>query len=354
MDYSNFRPGDWLCTCGGHNYASKSVCFKCYTSKEVATGGAMSAFPRTAAVPAQQQAAYPGMQQMGQQMAQMGGQMTSALQPALSQQGLGQMGMPAAAGQQSMTQMNNALLAQMGGLQGLMGAYGMMGMGMPQLPQTPANFRTGDWMCKCGNHNYSSKMSCGKCQISKDAGDLSNINVLATLGMGGLGAYGAQPGVPMNAPAGFRAGDWICKCGNHNYAKRDTCGRCQGSKDENDNTDNPARQQNFQVGDWMCQCGAHNYRSKAACHKCNLPKAQGNVTTTTPATNPNYRQGDWMCSCGNHNYASRGQCKICNLSKEAAAAATAAGEQRGRSRSPERNETARDRSRSPATSAQAF
>eukprot|EP00466_Bigelowiella_natans_P016364 jgi/Bigna1/45259/e_gw1.116.19.1 len=27
---SSFRPGDWMCTqCGAHNYASKSLCFRC-------------------------------------------------------------------------------------------------------------------------------------------------------------------------------------------------------------------------------------------------------------------------------------------------------------------------------------
>jgi hypothetical protein len=251
----------------------------------------------------------------------------------LTGQGLGQqMGMSQGQGlgQQGMGQ-QNALLAQMGGLQSLMGAYGMMGMGLPgvSLPQAPANFRPGDWMCKCGNHNYSNKSMCVKCQSSKDQGDLSNLGVLAGLGMGGMG----NPGVPQHAPNGFRPGDWLCKCGNHNYAKRDTCGRCDGNKMDSDATHTHSRPQNFQVGDWMCVCGAHNYRSKAACHKCNVTKEQGCVTTGGVSSNPNYRTGDWMCKCGNHNYASRSQCKICNLSKDTGSTDDA---NRARSRSPNR------------------
>jgi len=320
MDYNNFRPGDWVCSCGAHNYASKNACFKCYLPKEMATGGSMNAFPR------------PNNPAMGQQ--QIGGQMAQFGQvQQMGQQQLGQQMVPGQGVQQQMS--NSALLAQMGGLQSLMGAYGMMGMGLPTLPQTPANFRPGDWMCKCGNHNYASKSVCQKCQTPKDQGDLSNLGVLAGLGMGG--------GLPSNVPSAFRQGDWICKCGNHNYAKRDTCGRCDGPKVEYDATHSQNRPQNFQVGDWMCVCGAHNYRSKAACHKCNVTKEQGCVKTGGVSANPNFRSGDWMCKCGNHNYASRTHCKMCNLAKEVGCV----DENRARSRSPNRHGQARDRSRSP-------
>ncbi|CAN6277912.1 unnamed protein product [Urochloa humidicola] len=33
---SDVRPGDWLCTCGAHNFASRSNCFKCSAFKEEA------------------------------------------------------------------------------------------------------------------------------------------------------------------------------------------------------------------------------------------------------------------------------------------------------------------------------
>ncbi|KAF8769675.1 hypothetical protein HU200_006279 [Digitaria exilis] len=31
---SDVRPGDWLCSCGAHNFASRSNCFKCSAFKE--------------------------------------------------------------------------------------------------------------------------------------------------------------------------------------------------------------------------------------------------------------------------------------------------------------------------------
>ncbi|CAN6243502.1 unnamed protein product, partial [Urochloa humidicola] len=33
---SDVRPGDWLCTCGAHNFASRSNCFKCSAFKDEA------------------------------------------------------------------------------------------------------------------------------------------------------------------------------------------------------------------------------------------------------------------------------------------------------------------------------
>lgn len=42
---------------------------------------------------------------------------------------------------------------------------GMGGMGLP------ANFRPGDWMCQCGNHNYQSRSNCGKCNQPKEVAD---------------------------------------------------------------------------------------------------------------------------------------------------------------------------------------
>merc|ERR1719498_417730 len=107
-------------------------------------------------------------------------------------------------------------MAQLGAM---MNAYGLGGMGMNNFggqAQVPSNFRPGDWMCQqCGNHNYASRTQCGKCNAPK------------ALSMGGMGAMGMS-----NLPSGFRPGDWMCKCGNHNYATREACGRCKTPKAE--------------------------------------------------------------------------------------------------------------------------
>ncbi|PWZ24195.1 hypothetical protein Zm00014a_012220 [Zea mays] len=35
---SDVRPGDWYCSCGAHNFASRSNCFRCSAYKEEAAG----------------------------------------------------------------------------------------------------------------------------------------------------------------------------------------------------------------------------------------------------------------------------------------------------------------------------
>ncbi|MQL82198.1 hypothetical protein Taro_014669 [Colocasia esculenta] len=36
---SDVRPGDWYCACGGHNFASRSSCFRCGAFKDESTAG---------------------------------------------------------------------------------------------------------------------------------------------------------------------------------------------------------------------------------------------------------------------------------------------------------------------------
>lgn len=178
----NFQQGDWMCACGAHNYKSKTHCYQCKQPKPYHLGGGMG---------------------------------------------------------------------------------GGMGGGLP------ANFQVGDWMCSCGNHNYASREQCGRCGISKAEGDVT------AQGGGAMGGFAGLPGVPAN----FRPGDWMCPCGNHNYASRQACGRC-GQEKPADGGLSHLRQQaasglpaNFRQGDWMCpECNNHNYASKTNCHKCGIPR----------------------------------------------------------------------------------
>merc|ERR1711966_363207 len=120
----------------------------------------------------------------------------------------------------------------------------------------PDDFKEGDWMCKCGNHNYKSRAACGKCQTPR--------------------AMGAA----VAAPANFKAGDWMCaKCGNHNYGSRAACGKCQSPKAMAD----AALMGGMAMGGQMGQMGAG--------------------ASASTSMGPSFRTGDWMCKCGNHNYA---------------------------------------------------
>lgn len=248
----------------------------------------------------------------------------------------------------------------MGG--GWNGGSGSWGGGMQQVqqaPRLPPNAKPGDWMCPdCGNHNYAHRDSCNKCRRPR----YKNKNPLL--------------------PPSASPGDWICNaCGNHNFARRDKCNRCQKPRAEAETRVDvkpssggggsgqkiPA---NARVGDWICVCGNHNYASRETCNKpgCGKKKIQGSAITasslaemrqksmrsvqipitpmvqqvqqqqwvnqtpmmyqqayTAPRQLPsNAKPGDWLCpACGNHNYASRDVCNKqgCNQARPTGASA---------------------------------
>ena len=47
-------------------------------------------------------------------------------------------------------------------------------------------------------------------------------------------------------------GDWICSCGEHNFAKRQRCWKCRGRKTNNVITAAPREKKNSKPGDWAC------------------------------------------------------------------------------------------------------
>lgn len=183
----NFRPGDWLCSCGAHNYASKNACHKCSTPKQQAQAGGQQ----------QQYGAQAGQQQYGQQ-------------DMYNSYGMGQMG-------QYGDGMNMGGMGGFGGFGGAMAgpAMGMMG----GAASTPANFRPGDWLCQCGAHNYASKTACHKCASPKQSSD-------SGVGAGVAAPTGGAGGMPNN----FRPGDWMCQCSAHNYASKTACHKCGTAK----------------------------------------------------------------------------------------------------------------------------
>ena len=73
-------------------------------------------------------------------------------------------------------------------------------------------FRPGDWHCPgCRNHNFARQSACRQCGIPRPIDG----------GMGHLsGGYGRPHADPAGAlPPNFRPGDWLCNCGNHNFAR---------------------------------------------------------------------------------------------------------------------------------------
>lgn len=69
----------------------------------------------------------------------------------------------------------------------------------------------------------------------------------------------------------------------------------------------PGRSKGMKSGDWLCtECGNHNFASRTHCNKCN-------------ALRPGMKEGDWICrGCKNHNFASRQECNKCQAPREEA------------------------------------
>lgn len=311
------RPGDWRCRgCGGNNYKSKTHCFKCREPKSGSTTTMANFRPGDWLCPSCNNHNYSQRDSCNKcRMSRMQAQMLAHQQP----------------------------------------------QGQP-LPHTA---RPGDWMCNsCGNHNYASRMDCNRCKAGKGTG--APAQQYATQQYGVQQVW-AQPQQQTHVfPRSARPGDWMCTaCGNHNYASREKCNSCQSPKGLTPTapTQTYATQQwavpqqgpplpnSARPGDWMCSsCGNHNYASREACNKCQAARiAAGGVgvaaagygaqagwsgATWSPYGNTamaqpimmgvqntggnrgSDRPGDWKCaSCNYHNYANRTDCKRCNAAK---------------------------------------
>ncbi len=132
------------------------------------------------------------------------------------------------------------------------------------------SFRPGDWSCACGAHNFSSREACFKCRLAKPG--------LVPRQQQHHG-HGSGP-VP-------RPGDWHCACGALNFASRDACFKCRtpaagvhgghmhqggGHMGGMGGGGGGGGMSTSKPGDWNCKCGALNFARRTSCFKCNTPK----------------------------------------------------------------------------------
>mmetsp|Transcript_6540 Transcript_6540/g.15717 ORF Transcript_6540/g.15717 Transcript_6540/m.15717 type:complete len:145 (-) Transcript_6540:140-574(-) len=89
--------------------------------------------------------------------------------------------------------------------------------------------REGDWLCECGNTNFAFRGKCNRCQAPRPSGGSSR-------GDDGGRGRGRDDRAKVTAapqgPAGlFSPDDWACpSCGNMNWARRPRCNLCNTSK----------------------------------------------------------------------------------------------------------------------------
>lgn len=166
-----------------------------------------------------------------------------------------------------------------------------------------------DWDCPaCRNVNFARRDTCNRCQTPRPPARYSAPYPVASQTSSGR----FQP----------QAGDWTCSnpsCGNINWAKRVACNRCGTTRTAMDATFMEVTP-GVKPGDWPCaQCGNINWARREECNLCHTPRAGGPVIPATtyirtpqlPVAAPQHA-ADWPCpSCGNINFARRDACNRC-------------------------------------------
>ncbi|OIV93944.1 hypothetical protein TanjilG_05647 [Lupinus angustifolius] len=264
------RIGDWICTgCTNNNYASREKCKKCGQPKEVA---AMPAMAMTAA-------SFPNYLNY----------FARASGGPEHKMNIGLIGNGAPSHSFHLNSNWPVTGTDKYGVHpvSVWLPGGNYSSGVPyenspnQNPSVPNGWRSGDWICNCGFHNYSSRSKCKKCNAfppalgtkrlaSEDLVydlDKKRLNVGPTNDQqqtftsleqvvgtstdpkpGVFPSYASinsssapclplptmfPPQLPIPALLGkgakqWRSGDWMCaNCNNHNYASRLQCNRCQ-------------------------------------------------------------------------------------------------------------------------------
>ena len=89
-----------------------------------------------------------------------------------------------------------------------------------------------DWICsKCDYRNFKHRETCKKCNKTKNSNDMTMGDVDAS----GSRHHGSEPrqdvGTTWNNGQGVNPRDWAClKCNTNVYANRDKCWKCHASK----------------------------------------------------------------------------------------------------------------------------
>ncbi|XP_019182995.1 PREDICTED: uncharacterized protein LOC109177943 isoform X2 [Ipomoea nil] len=164
-----------------------------------------------------------------------------------------------------------------------------------QLLAVPKGWRHGDWICKCGFHNYSSRAQCKRCNASMPPASSSSFGspAVTALGTKRLASEELHDLENKRLNAGHTFGL------QPSYPGLQSIGSSGGS----------------QVSGMYSTFGSGNPMV--------LPNLQANLQILPAAPTllgkgaKQWRDGDWMCTnCNNHNYASRSHCNRCKTQRD--------------------------------------
>ncbi|AEC06710.1 unnamed protein product [Arabidopsis thaliana] len=209
--------------------------------------------------------------------------------------------------------------------------------------------RIGDWICTgCTNNNYASREKCKKCGQSKEVAALSALAIPGASLQTHLHYFTRgpeshdQPGSLLafsnatnqaSVHKEWRSGDWICRCGFHNYSSRIQCKKCNEIAPLALGTKRLASE--ALAHEWdskRLNQGYTSMQTQSAIYASFPGMSLGRVSNwqlplpflqqhSTPALLgmgvKQWRDGDWMCTnCKNHNYASRAECNRCKTTRD--------------------------------------
>ncbi|XP_027076231.1 ranBP2-type zinc finger protein At1g67325-like isoform X1 [Coffea arabica] len=276
------RIGDWICTgCTNNNYASREKCKKCGQPKEIAAMPAM-------AIPGASVPTYPNY------FARAQGGLDQRINNGLLGNGSLQQSLPLSsnwpfAGADKFGLQPAATWPVNG-----MNTSGVLHASQAnQLVSAPKSWRSGDWICSCGFHNYSSRAQCKKCNTPMpEAARSSFVSTAIT-------AHGTK-----RVASEELVHEWD--------SKRLNAGQPAYSGPES--VVGPSGSQPSLI-----------YSTFPSASSALGPNLQFNLQVPHVPAAPTllgkgakqWRDGDWMCNnCNNHNYASRSECNRCKKQRE--------------------------------------
>lgn len=186
--------------------------------------------------------------------------------------------------------------------------------------------RIGDWICTgCTNNNYASREKCKKCGQPKEVAASLQSHLSYFDQLGSLLPFSNQA----SALKEWRSGDWICTCGFHNYSSRIQCKKCNETAPLAFGTKRLASEVLAHEWDSkrlnqgytsMQQQSSFPGISSGSFSNWQLPllfQQQQLTPALLGKGAKQWRDGDWMCTnCKNHNYASRSECNRCKTKRD--------------------------------------